>query len=204
MMRKGTLGVLIVIIALSVAAIVLAATPKAPQLTTVTVAVDGLHCQACVDELQQDLGKVAGVSEVKVTQKPGQVTAKLDESKTAASQFVAVIAAHPQAMDHKKTYGAKLVAYIDTAMCAKDKKMCDACFTEIPKVLKAVKGVSDVTLDDTGKIAAISYAKDATVTTNDLAKALAQSNFKFQVTFVSPQPTETHQQDKAADGGACH
>ena len=216
MMRKGILGVLIAIVVLSVAAIALAAKPKAPQLTPVTVAVDGLHCQACVDELQKDLGKAPGVSDVKVTQKPGQVTAKLDESTITVSQFVTLIATHPQAMDHEKTYGAKLMAYIDTEMCAKNAKMCDGCFTEIPKVLKSVKGVSYVTLDETGKVAAISFTKDANVPTSALATALGNSDFKFYVTFTSPKPQSSQRQHSGgcdmdmgnmnmdSGGGSCH
>lgn len=199
-MRTGLLGVLIVVIALSVAAIALAAKPKTPPLTSVTVAVDGLHCKACVDELQKDLGKVSGVSELKVTQTPGQATAKLNESKITASEFVALIANHPRAMDHEKTYGAQLVAYIDTTMCAKQKTMCDACFTEIPKVLKAVKGVSDVTLDETGKIAAISFVKDAKVSTSALSKALGSSNFKFQVKYVTAVPSSSKSNQKQDSG----
>lgn len=192
-MRKGIIGVGIAVLVLCFAAFAFAAKLKTPVLTPVTIAVDGLHCQACVDELQKDLGKVPGVSDIKVTLKPGQVTAKLDESKVAASKFVNVIATHPRAMDHAKTYGAKLVANIDTAMCAKQKKMCDACFTEIPKVLKGVKGVSNVTLDATGKVATIGFAKDAVVTTSALAKALSQSNFKFTVTFASTSSTVAQQ-----------
>lgn len=203
-MRKNIIGIVIATLALAITVIAFAAKPKVAPLApvTVTVAVDGLHCQACVDELQTDLGKVPGVSEVKVTLKPAQVTAKLDESKTAASQLVNVIAAHPQTMDKAKNYGAKLVAYIDTAMCATQKTMCDACFTEIPKVLKAVKGVNDVTLDESGKVASIGFAKDAVVTTSTLAKALSQSDFKFTVAFSSVASTTTK---AAADnaGGSC-
>lgn len=205
-MRKSTIGIAIAVVVMAIAVMAFAANPKAPQLTTVTVAVDGLHCKACVDELQQDLAKVPGVSEVKVTQKPGQVTAKLDESKISASKFVNTIASHSQLMDRKKTYGAKLVAYIDTEMCAKQKTMCDACFTEIPKVLKAVKGVSDVTLDDTGKVASIGFAKDATVSTIALAKALGQSDFKFKVTFftnTTALTTDQHQHGAANAEGDC-
>ena len=164
---------------------------KLVVFTAVTVAVDGLHCQGCVDELQLDLGKVDGVSEVVVTMNPGQVTAKLDESKTSASKLVNVIAAHPQAMDKTKTYGAKLVAYIDTEMCAKNKKMCAGCFTEIPKVLNAIKGVSEVTLDETGKIATISFAKEPEVSTSALAKALGASDYMFKVAFTAPKPVTT-------------
>src|SRR3972149_3969313 len=109
-MRKVFLGLLVAALALSIAAVALAVKTKAPKLTAVTVAVDGLHCKACVDELQRDLSKVPGVAEVKVTQKPGQVTAKLDEKKISVSKFVTTIAKHSQGMDRKKTYGAKLAA----------------------------------------------------------------------------------------------
>src|SRR3990172_4454573 len=136
-MRKVFLGLLVAALALSITAVALAVKTEAPKLTAVTVAVDGLHCKACVDELQRDLSKVLGVSEVKVTQKPGQVTVKLDEAMISVSKFVRKIAEHPQAMDRKKTYGAKLIAYIDTEACAKQAKMCEACFKETPKVLKA-------------------------------------------------------------------
>ncbi len=33
--------------------------------TRVTVSVQGLHCQGCIDELQHDLAKIPGVSAVK-------------------------------------------------------------------------------------------------------------------------------------------
>ena len=201
-MRNGIIAVAVVILALGVVVIANAAKPKAVQLTPVTLSVDGLHCSTCVDELLTDLGKEPGVFNVKVTQKPGRVTAALDESKITASQFVNLIAAHPQAMDAKKNYGARLLAYIDTEMCARQQKMCEACFTEIPKVLKSVKGVDAVTLDESGKIASISFVKDATVSTSALAKALAQSEFKFTVNFFSSalNTVPDQQTDNDADG----
>jgi copper chaperone CopZ len=104
-------------------------------------------------------------------------------------------------MDHAKNYGAKLVVYIDTEACAKDAKMCDGCFTEIPKVLKSVKGVSTVTLDKTGKVATIGFKKDANVSTSTLATALSKSDFKFHASFVSTQDSDS---ESVGSGGSCH
>ncbi|MHB9026105.1 MAG: cation transporter [Armatimonadota bacterium] len=202
---KNMLNVIVVLAAvIGVGAILFAAQPstgdKKPVLTPVTVSVEGLHCQACPDELQKDLAKLPGVSSVKATLKPAQVTALLDETKISVSAFVAAIDEHPQAMDRKQTYGAKLVAYIDAAMCAKQKSMCDACFTEVPKTLKQIKGVSDVTLDKTGKVASISFAAKSKVTTAQITKALADHKFKFTTRFMDPAEKSAA---GSSDQGAC-
>ena len=186
---------------LGILAIAIAAKPTKP-LIQVTVAVDGLHCQACVDELQQDLAKVPGVSAVTVTMKPGQAVVKLDEHTMSASKLVATIAAHPQAMNHQKTYGAQLVLFVDSAGCAKQAKMCPACFTEIPKMLKKVAGIDTVRLDDTGKVARVTFTKHANVSTSALAKALAASDFKFTTRFLAPTAAKPAAK-QAAQGGSC-
>ncbi|MHB9130057.1 MAG: heavy-metal-associated domain-containing protein [Armatimonadota bacterium] len=186
--------------------VALAAAPKpaakAPQLTPVTVSVDGFHCQACPDELQKNLAKLPGVSAVNATLKPAQVTAKLDEKVITASQFVAAVAKHPRAMDHSKTYGAKLVVYVDAAMCAKEAKMCAGCFKEIPRALQSVKGLGTVSLDNTGKVASITFAKDAKVNTAGIAKALKSSSYKFTVSFTAPAGSKAAQATGA--GSASH
>ena len=193
-MTKVFVGLGVVVVALLVGMVVFAAQPekpeKMPTLAKVTVAVTGFHCQACPDELQLHLAKLDGVTEVKATLKPAQVTATLDEAKITSSQFVNAIATHPTAMDKKQTYGAALLAYIDTAMCAEEETMCQACFTEIPKALKTIKGIHNVTLDTTGKIASISFPKDAKVTTVNIADALLKHNFKFTAVFTAPVATE--------------
>jgi copper chaperone CopZ len=195
-------GVLTGVVALAISVMAFAGEPeKKPTLTQVTVAVTGFHCQACPDGLQKDLAKLKGVTKVKATLKPAQVTASLDEAKISVSQFVNAIAAHPTAMDKKKTYGATLQAFIDTPMCAKQATMCRACFTEIPKALTAVKGVHGVTLDKTGKIASIRFDGDAKVTTASLADALAKHKFKFTVAFTAPATAEA---PKASTGHSAH
>jgi len=202
-MQKILGGLIMVLAVIGITMAAMAAQTKKSAPVPVTVAVTGLHCQGCVDELQQDLAKIPGVSEVKVSQTPGQVSAKIDEAIITAAKFTGKIAAHPQAMDHAKTYGASLVLYIDTKACATEPKMCPACFTEIPKVLKKVAGVSAVSLDATGKIASVSFAKDAKVSTQTLAKALAASDFKFITTFAAPTAVKAAQASNSTGRPAC-
>jgi len=180
------------------------ATPAKKTLTQVTVSVQGLHCQGCVDELQRDLSKISGVSAVKVTQQPAQATAKLDETTIAASKFVAAISIHPQFMNHAKTYGARLLVFVDAPGCAGQAKMCPACFTEIPKVLKTVKGIDTVSLDDTGKVVFVTFTHDANITTQSLVKALSTSAFKFTTCFIAPKTTAQHNANSGNTGGCCN
>jgi copper chaperone CopZ len=187
-MKTTWIAVLLGLAAMSMAAASYAAPvqpPAAAKPVTVTVAVKGFVCQMCPDGLRQDLTALPGVTAVQATLAPAQVTAKLDEAKITVSQFVAAIATHPTAMDAGKTYGARLLLYVDTQMCANEKTMCADCFTEIPKRLKAVSGVQDVTLDATGKMAAISFTRGASVKTSDLINALQKSDLGFSVSTIS-------------------
>jgi len=178
-MRK----MLFIAVSLAMAAgLALAGTSAPARPTTITAAVTGFHCQACPDQLARDLAKLPGVIAVRATM-PGQVTAKLDETKTPAGRLVAAIAAHPQLMDPRKTYGARLVVYVDSALCQGQPKMCPACAPEITKRLKAVKGINAVSFDKSGCVVSIGFAQGATVKTTDIARALAASSFKFGVRF---------------------
>lgn len=183
---KSILMSLLVLTAFSLAFAAPEDKPKDLPPVAVTAAVSGFHCQACPDELQKDLGKLDGVTEVKATLNPPVVTAKLDVKKMTPSEFIAAIAKHPQAMDRKKTYGAWLLAYIDTAMCAKQQTMCDGCGPEITKQLKTVEGVDQVAFDPTGKIVRITFKADVKVTLDALKEALGKSKFGFTVDFTSP------------------
>jgi len=195
---KTTLLLLIALTAFSLAFAVEEEKPKDPPPVAVTVQVAGFHCQGCPDELKKDLSKIDGVTEVKATLNPPVVTAKLDPKKITPSEFYAAIANHPQGMDRKKTYGALLLAYVDTKMCARQQKMCDGCTPEITKQLKTVEGVDKVVFDTTGKLVGITFKKDARVTLDKLTEALGKSQFGFTVDFTTPikppQKAETTQE----------
>lgn len=183
-LRTRTIVPLALLAGIVLAAGLMAAKPaKSTPAAKVTVAVVGLHCQACPDQLQKDLAKLPGAQQVRATLDPPQVTARLDETKIPAGRFVAAIAGHPQLMDPAKTYGARLLVKVDAAMCAGQQTMCPACAPEITKRLRALKGVTTVTFDKTGREVSVGLAKGATVKTTDIAKALKASSYKFSVTF---------------------
>ncbi len=200
-----TRNTLIALAAMLTGALALAVAPKKPQpvTTAVIVAVTGFHCQACPDGLVPDLAKLPGVTKVQATLAPAQVTAVLDETQTPVSALLAAIAKHPQAMDAKKTYGTALRVYIDAPMCAKDAKMCPACFTEIPKMLKPVAGIKTVTLDSTGKVATLTFTPGAKVTTAQLTAALKKSSFHFTVGYAHPVKAVATTATCPMNGGGC-
>ena len=156
---------------------------SAAPAKAIIVTVQGMQCQACADGLQKDLAKVPGVTAVKASLAAAQVTASLDETKTSAAAFVNAIAAHPQMMDAKKNYGAKLVIYVDAPMCVKEKVMCPACPPEMTKMLNAVKGISAISIGKTGKIVTVGFAKGAQVTTQVSGQSVREEQLPFRRQF---------------------
>ncbi len=172
-----------------------------PKGTAVSVAVTGFHCQPCPTTLAKDLAKVKGVSAVKASLQPALVTATLDETVITASQFVAVIASHPRMIDAKKTYGAALTVTVDSKTTARQAKLTTEQKAQITKALTAVKGVSGVKPDATGKVLSLTFAKGAKVTTAALSKALVDTKLKFTGRYAAatkPGAVMTK------SGGACN
>lgn len=204
-MNKLLITVLVLAGVLGISAILFARTKQKtsspPVQTAVTVAIEGFHCPTCPEQLTKDLAAVPGISNVRATLEPGRVVATLDETKTTASDLVSLISNHPRAMNARKTYAGSLLVFIDTEMCRAEKTMCAACFTEIPRVLKTVKGVETVTLDKTGKIAAITFRKGARVLCTDIGAALNASSFHFSVAFTSAASATSAPSN--AKGGCC-
>jgi len=165
-------------------------------LTAVTASVEGFNCPSCANKLQTYLGKQKGISEVKVTMKPQQVTAKLDEKVVSAGKFITLINQQGKKTEPKDPYTAKFVAYIDAPMC-------EACFTEIPQMLKSVKGVTGVTLDESGKVATIAFDAKAGVTTTAIAEGLKKSKFNFTVNFAAPEANGEKSAAATTEGDDC-
>ena len=166
---------------------------KKPILTPVTAAVAGFTCPSCVSKLNSHLTSRKGVSDVKVTFKPGQVSAKLDESIITSSEFIATINAHGKATEPQSPYTAALVAYVDKAECKDEKVMCDDCVKEITKTLKAVKGIAAVKYNPTTRLAAIDFAPKTKLSTATLAKSL--TDLKYSVSFTGEKPAATKTED---------
>jgi len=204
-MRQTLIFTLLALAIATVVTALFAVTPnktnEKPVLIPVTTSVEGFQCAACAAKLQTYLGKQKGVSDVKATVKPAQVTAMLDEKVMPAGKFVAAINGQKNA--HGKLYTASFITYIDAEMCKGQQKMCEGCFTEIPKVLKGVKGVTDVTLDETGRIATIKLDPKVEVTTTVIAGALKKSKFNFIVSFTDPKPEKSASTGDTENGSGC-
>ncbi|MHB0935776.1 MAG: variable large family protein [Armatimonadota bacterium] len=189
-MRLTLIFTLLALLVATVVTILYAApgkTSKKPVLTEITASVEGFNCPSCTGKLQSYLAEQKGISEAKVTMKPQQVTAKLDEKVMPISKFITLINAHGKKTEPKAPYSAKLVVYVDAEMCKDQGKMCPPCFDEIKKMVKGVKGITGVALDKTGKVATLSFDPKANVTTKAIADALKKSKFKFIVSFTDPK-----------------
>jgi copper chaperone CopZ len=179
-MKNMGFGVIILLFICAVTAFA-GAKPTPVVLSAVTVSLQGVKADTTPAKLQKGLSAVVGITAVVV--KSNTVTAKIDESKVPASQFVQVINGQ---LAKIQTYGkatAALTVFIDADMCKAQKKMCGGCFTEIPNALKKVSGINGIKLDDTGKIASLTFVKDAKVTTKAIKDALLKSSYGFIVTF---------------------
>jgi len=174
------IAISLVLLSLMTLGIIVHAEDTKPVLVPVIAKLYNADCHPCLDAMAGELAKQAGITEVKATMDPPQVTATLDETLFTASEFVNKIVA----LDD---YDARLLLYVDTAMCKGAAKMCGGCFTEIPAQLKTIAGVKEVTLDDTGRRVKVTFTADAKVKTTDLTSALAKSTYGFTVSFTAPK-----------------
>ena len=62
-----------------------------PAVESVTIAVKGMSCMACVGKTKQTLRGVPGVTEVEVKLNPGSAIVKYDASKVTPEKLVSVI-----------------------------------------------------------------------------------------------------------------
>ncbi|MEI7831997.1 MAG: heavy metal-associated domain-containing protein [bacterium] len=170
----------LILLSLMTLGIIAHAEDTRPVLVPVIAKLYNADCQACLDAMATELAKQAGVTELKATMDPPQVAATLDEAQFTASEFINKIIA-------LEKYDARLLLYVDAAMCKGAAKMCTGCFTEIPARLKAITGVNDVTLDDTGRRVKVTFDADTKIKTTDLAAALAKSDYGFTVSFAEPK-----------------
>lgn len=148
---------------LGIAAALFAAPSAKGTGTPVTLAVSGLHCSASEQALVTRVTKLGGVSQVKITRKPDRLTAVLDESKTSLGAFVGAVESEPSMANPGKNLGAKVLV----TLAAKGQSAA-----VLAKALKGVAGVNGVGIDAKGTQAALFLAKDAKVTTADIAAAL--------------------------------
>lgn len=89
-------------------ALALTAAAAQAQTHTVTVAVSGLHCQGCVDPVEQGLKRVPGVSQARLDYRTGLARVTYDEARVPISKVVNALKSIPHAMGPKMHYGGSL------------------------------------------------------------------------------------------------
>ena len=188
-MKKSLTAMLLVLAAMTISVVSHAGPVYRPQPAKpvqITVAVAGLTDRMSLAQLRQDLAKLPGVTNIKVTLAPAQVSAKLDETQTTVSQFVNAIDAHPTALDENTMYHAQLLLFVDTQACAEPASAkregaagdsgvlalrARHCYHH-PRCLRQIVGVT--------------FLPNACVKTRDLAQVLANSDLRFACSFASP------------------
>ncbi|MCM3634753.1 copper chaperone CopZ [Paenibacillus camelliae] len=60
-------------------------------MTEVTLKVEGMSCNHCVQSVERSVGELAGVDDVKVNLADGKVAVKFDEAKVTRAQIEEVI-----------------------------------------------------------------------------------------------------------------
>lgn len=60
-------------------------------MTEVTLKVEGMSCNHCVQSVERSVGELAGVDDVKVNLAEGKVAVKFDEAKVTRAQIEEVI-----------------------------------------------------------------------------------------------------------------
>jgi len=61
------------------------------NMTEVTLKVEGMSCNHCVQSVERSVGELAGVDDVKVNLADGKVAVKFDEAKVTRAQIEEVI-----------------------------------------------------------------------------------------------------------------
>lgn len=170
----------------------------------VTVAVEGLKNQTAFTALDNDLSKINGVAEVTTNFKTGLLTARIDESKITLGDLVNTIAKHPRSDDAEKTYGAKIVCYLNSKDEEKAEKFSDATKTAIITTIKKRANVTDITLNDSGKIAKISISAAAKTRTGDIGKWFGHGLLKMKMMVSLSGPVTSLVPSANTECSQCH
>ena len=110
------------------------------------------------------------------------------------------IAKHPRADDAEKCYGAKIVCYL----LSKAEKFDADTKATIIATIKRRPGVTDITLNEDGKIAQISINATAKTRTGDIGKWFGHglSNMGMMVSLSGPVTSLIPSDNKACN--QCH
>jgi copper chaperone CopZ len=149
---------------------ILAEDPAADKPTTATKAtfsISGLHCPPCTRTVESSLRKQKGVRAVKVDWATKSAKIEFDE----VQQLAAVVAATPHMMGGRLSYGSWLALNVPGI---KD----DASANMAEMAVHDIKGVTGVGASATRHTLSVQFAKDGSVSSQQLIDALEGAGFK--------------------------
>jgi copper chaperone CopZ len=129
----------------------LLAQPK-QELRTVAIKVLGLHCEGCVEPVEQGLRKVQGVQSAELEFKTGIALVRYDEAQVALSQVVLALPKIPHAMGPRS--GMQYEGRLLLTLAKGDAK-------KVAGAIQKVKGIAKVQ-QERGKLL-IAFKPNATV-----------------------------------------
>ncbi len=161
--------------------------------------VEGMTCASCVRSVEKSLGKVPGVSDIRVNLIDESVNVALDEGVTEEQLRKAVEKAGykagqirltaptaapspaPVAPGGGATQGPGTVSFDVGGMT------CASCVRRVEKALGKVEGLSDVNVNLATEKATVSYAQD--VTADEIRQAVEKAGYTpGQISLTPPAP----------------
>ena len=156
--------------------------PAQPKqvLRTVAIKVLGLHCEGCVEPVEQGLRKVQGVQSAELEFKTGIARVRYDETQVALSQVVLALPKIPHAMGPRS--GMKYEGRLLLTLAKGDAK-------KVVQALQKVKGVAKVQ-QERGKLL-VAFKPDATVRYAQIEQAVKQAG--GAIAPAKPDGAHNHQ-----------
>ena len=156
--------------------------PAQPKqvLRTVAIKVLGLHCEGCVEPVEQGLRKVQGVQSAELEFKTGIARVRYDETQVALSQVVLALPKIPHAMGPRSDmkYEGRLLLTLAKGDAKK-----------VARAIQKVKGVAKVQ-QERGKLL-VAFKPDATVRYAQIEQAVKQAG--GAIAPAKPDGAHNHQ-----------
>ena len=157
-----------------------------PRSETLIIPVEGMTCAACVHHVGEALRTVPGVGEVSVNLATSQATVTLDAATLDAATAAPLIG---KLADAVSTAGYSVPAERNVYPVAG--MTCAACVHHVGEALRAVPGVSSVSVNLATATAAVEHLPTA-VEPAALARAVAAAGYQLDTTAAGAQPGSHH------------
>ena len=159
--------------------------PLQSKTNTITIGVEGMVCKSCVNNIEGNVGKMSGVSTVKVSLAEKRAVIEYDPSKVSPRQLcIAIEDLGFEAKLNKDSFVQASASNdsIKTANIGIEGMTCHSCVGLIESTLRDMDGVSQVTVSLAKKQGNVEY-DEGSVTLEDIKGAVGAMG--FIVTYIT-------------------